>query len=160
MDFSHDLTYDAPISDVRAMLATPAFREQVCDAMHARNVDIDIDGSGSGMTVKINQTQPSAGIPSFAKKIVGDDIPIEQRESWSSATNASLQVSIPGKPGDFTGTIELSESGGTTTETVNGTIKVKIPLVGRKLEGLIADMLRAALKSEGRVGWQWLADHD
>ena len=36
---TYELTYDAPLTDVGAMLADPAFREQVCDAQHARPQD-------------------------------------------------------------------------------------------------------------------------
>ena len=42
-------------------------------------------------------------------------------------------------------------------ETVAGDIKVKIPMIGGKLEGLIGDLLTAALKTEERVGRAWLA---
>jgi hypothetical protein len=36
---------------------------------------------------------------------------------------------------------------------------VSIPLVGGKLEGLIGDLLAAALRTEERVGRRWLAEH-
>ena len=36
------------------------------------------------MTVLVDQTQPANGIPSFAKKFVGDEIQIVQREEWSA----------------------------------------------------------------------------
>ena len=55
------------------------------------------------------------------------------------------------------GTARLRESGGTTTETVDLTVKVGIPLVGGKLEGLIGDLLLKALKAENVVGRTWLA---
>ncbi len=66
-------------------------------------------------------------------------------------------MEIPGKPGDMRGTVALRESGGTTTETVDLTVKVGIPLVGGKLEGLIADLLLKALRAENTVGRAWLA---
>ena len=52
----------------------------------------------------------------------------------------------------MTGAITLTESDGTTTYTVDVAIKVNIPLVGGKIEGLISDMLRKALLAEGTVG--------
>ena len=55
------------------------------------------------------------------------------------------------------GTIRLSESGGTTTETVDLDIKVGIPLVGGKIEGLVADMLLKALRTEQKVGRDYLS---
>ena len=42
-------------------------------------------------------------------------------------------------------------------ETVSGDIKVKIPMIGGKLEGLIGDLLTSALEAEERVGRAWLA---
>ena len=49
------------------------------------------------------------------------------------------------------GTITLVESGDETVETVVGDIKVSIPLVGGKLEGLIGDLpVRAAQRGQGR----------
>jgi hypothetical protein len=157
MKFSQQLTYDAPPADVLAMLADPAFREKVCVAMSAVRHEVDIDGSGAGMTVVVDQTQPGDGIPSFAKKFVGDEIQIVQRESWKNASSATLLVQIPGKPGDFKGGIDLAGDDDGTVETVAGDIKVKIPMIGGKLEGLIGDLLGKALKSEQRVGRAWLA---
>ncbi len=45
----------------------------------------------------------------------------------------------------------------TTTETVDVEIKVNIPLVGGKIESLIADMLRKALRAEGEAGRDYLS---
>ena len=140
--FSHDLTYDAPMADVDAMLMDPAFRERVCDAQGAITKTVTITEEDAGVTVVVDQVQPAEGIPGFAKKFVGDEINLVQTESWFDAENARVEVVIPGKPGEMTGTITLSESGGVTTETLEMTIKVNIPLVGGKIETLIADLLR------------------
>jgi hypothetical protein len=52
--------------------------------------------------------------------------------------------------------LALRESGGTTTETVDLEIRVGIPLVGGKVESLIADLMRKALRAENAVGRQYL----
>ena len=153
----HDLTYDAAMADVAAMLADPTFREEVCDEQRVLRAMVTVDPDGEGMQVTIDQVQAATGIPSFAKKFVGDEINIVQQESWTSATDADITVTIPGKPGEMTGTATLGESGGVTTETVDLTIKVGIPLVGGKIEGLISDLLLKALKVENRVGRDYLS---
>ena len=149
----HDLTYDASLDDVAAMLKDPAFREQVCDHQGVLSHDVTVDGSH----VRIKQVQAARGIPSFAAKFVGDEITIVQEEEWRSPDRGDITVTIPGKPGDMKGTAVLRESGGTTTETVQLTIKVGIPLVGGKIEGLIGDLLLKALKAENKVGRDYLA---
>jgi hypothetical protein len=105
----------------------------------------------------VEQVQSATGLPSFARKFVGDEIEIVQDETWTSPTGADLHVSIPGKPGQMAGTIRLRESGGTTTETVDLDIRVAIPLVGGKIEGLVADRLLKALRTEQKVGRDYLS---
>lgn len=157
MHFHQELEYDASPAEVYAMLSDPAFREAVCEAGDSVRHEVTITPDGDGMSVSVDQVQPAAGIPSFAKKIVGDEIEILQREEWSSPTDATLEVSIPHKPGHLKGTVTLRENGTGTVETVDAEIKVHIPMLGGKLEKLIADLLGSALRSEHRVGKGWLA---
>jgi len=154
---TYELTYDAPLTDVGEMLMEPAFREQVCAAQGAVRHEVTIGPDGGGMKVVVDQVQPAQGIPGFARKFVGDEINLVQTERWSDIETGVVEVEIPGKPGQMTGTITLREAGGTTTETVSMEIRVSIPLVGGKIESLIADLLRKALRAENAVGRRYLA---
>ncbi|MCL2542408.1 MAG: DUF2505 domain-containing protein [Nocardioidaceae bacterium] len=153
----HEMVYEAPAERVAAMLSDRAFREEVCEAQKAVSHDVSIDGDVASKQVRIEMVQPTEGVPSFAKKIVGDTTTIVQTESWSSPSHGDITVTIPGKPGDMRGTAVLVEEDGVTTETVDLEIKVKMPLVGGKLEELIAGLLKSALKAEQRVGVDYLA---
>jgi hypothetical protein len=157
--FSHEMRYDgATPEQVYAMLADAAFREQVCEYQRYHRHTITITPEGSGMSVVVDQHRPADGVPSFAQKFVGDEINVHQQEHWSSPTDASLEVAIPGKPGHMKGTVHLAGDAGGTTETVAVDVKVSIPRIGGKIEGLIADMLIKALRAENKVGQQWLAE--
>jgi hypothetical protein len=153
----HDLVYEAPASEVLAMLHDASFREEVCDATGVIRHNVTVTENGAATEVRIEQVQTAQGIPSFAKKFVGDEIEIVQNETWTDDTHADVEVTIPGKPGHMRGTATLVESGGTTTEQVDLEIKVNIPLVGGKIEGLIADMLLRALKVENTTGQDYLS---
>ncbi len=153
----HELVYDASVEEVSAMIADPAFREKVCSYQRVIRQEISIEQVGDGMHVTIDQWQPTSGIPSFARKIVGDETNIVQKEIWSSPLLADLHLTIPGKPGDMTGTARLVETDGVTTETVTLDVKVGIPLIAGKLESLIADLLLKALKEENKAGRDYLA---
>lgn len=155
---NEELRYDgATIEQVHEMLADPAFREKVCDAQHVLRRTVQIQSDGRGMTVEVDQVQAAQGIPGFAKKFVGEEIHIVQTEDWTIPEKGNLHVVIPGKPGEMAGTIHLTEDPDGTTETVNLDVKVNIPLVGGKIEGLVADMLSKALRTEHKVGVAWLA---
>ena len=152
---THDMAYDAPQDAVLAMLADPEFREEVCDYQRVLRKSVTVETTASGMSVVIDQFQSVQGLPSFATKLVGDEVNIIQSESWSGG-NGDIAVTIPGKPGDMKGTAVLTGSGERTTEKVDMTIKVGIPLVGGKIEGLISDLLLKALKAENKVGRDYL----
>ena len=153
---SYELTYDAPLADVAAMLSDPEFRKAVCDAQRALSRSVTVNGTTKSGSVAIDYTQAATGIPSFAKRIVGDTIEIVQREEWSG-DRARLEMTIPGKPGDMSGSITLAESAGTTVERIAVEIRVNVPLVGGKIERLIESILVRAFKKENQVGREWLA---
>ena len=153
----HHLTYDAPLVDVAAMLADPSFREQVCAYQRVSRSHVEVEVDGDTLTVVIEQVQRARGIPSFAQKFVGDEIEIVQREDWTSLAAADLHVTVPHKPAEVEGTIRLVESDGTTTQTVDAEVSVRVPLVGGKIEDVIADLLRKALDAENVVGRDYLS---
>jgi Protein of unknown function (DUF2505) len=153
----YDLTYDAPAERVTAMLADPKFREEVCDFIGVTRKTVTVEPVGDGMHVTIDQWQPTAGVPGFAKKFVGDETNIVQREIWTTPLLGDITVTIPGKPGDMTGSARIAEANGVTTESVVMTVKVGIPLVGGKVEDLIGGLLLKALKAENKVGRDYLS---
>jgi len=152
----HDLRYDAPLTDVRAMLDDRAYREQVLAAQRNQRSSVEIEVGDGTTTVVLDQVQRTDSIPSFARKFTGAELNIVQREIWMSTAYAELHVAIPGRPGQMVGSITLAEDGGVTTETVDVEITVPVPLVGGKIEKLIADFLRKALVVEERVARAYL----
>ncbi|WP_182380046.1 DUF2505 domain-containing protein [Nocardioides sp. WS12] len=153
----HTMVYDAPADAVAAMLSDASFREEVCTNQRATAFNVKVDGDVNSKDVRIEMTQPTDRIPSFAKKIVGNETTIVQTEKWSSPTQGDIHVTIPGKPGEMIGTATLVEVDGVTTETVDLQVTVKIPLVGGKIEELLAKLLGSAMRAEERTGKAWLS---
>jgi len=156
----HEMRYDgATVEQIHTMLATPDFREAVCEYQRYPERTVEITPAGESMKVRVDQYRPADEVPSFAKKLVGAKINILQEETWHSVTSADLSVSIPGKPGSMRGTITLAGDDSGVTETVDVEVKVSMPLIGGKLEDFISGMLLRALKAENKVGVKWLAEH-
>jgi len=152
---SLDLTYDAPLAAVTAMLADPAFRERVCDAQHATSRTVTVTGIPG--RVDIEMVQPTEGVPGFAQKFVGSEVKVGQHETWTSPSAASLDIDAGVSVARITGSLSLVETGGRTVQTVRLEIQVKIPLVGGKLESLVADLMTKAFAKEEAVGREYLA---
>jgi hypothetical protein len=154
---SHTLTYPATTVDkVYAMLADTTFRKAVADYQRVTDFSCDIAPSDSGMSVRLEQAHGTDRIPSFAKKLVGNEIRFVQQETWSSPSSADIHVTMPGKPGDMTGSTSLSQSGADVVQRIDLAVKVSIPLVGGKVEDLIAGFVVKAFDAENKVGVKWL----
>ena len=156
MLFRHEMPYDATPAKVYAMLADPAFRDASCRAQDVVSVETRIDKTGTGMTVRIDQEQKTPGIPAFARKFLGATTKALQLETWSDHRNASLEIQTS-TPGTMKGTITIEPAGKGALEVVELTISVGLPLIGGKLEHLMADLVRRSIEIEHRTGQAWLA---
>ena len=157
MKFRKELAYDAAPEDVFAMLSDPAFREKVARAQDVVSVEVRLTPSGGGFSLVNDQVQNTAGLPAIAKKIAGDTTQAVITEEWTGAGGGSISITAPGKPTKADGTITLSPAGTGTTEVVELEVKVKVPLIGGKLEQLMADSIDSGFDVEHQVGRAWLA---
>jgi carbon monoxide dehydrogenase subunit G len=156
MKFRHEISYDAPPDAVFEMLADPEFRRRACEAQHTISADIELERNGDGFSLVIDQQQLTDDLPSFARAFAGDSTQAIQREMWTDAAGGTLVIEVPGKPTSANGTITLQPSGSGTREVVELEIKVKVPLIGGKLEKLMAEKVAAGMDAEQTVGAAWL----
>jgi uncharacterized protein YndB with AHSA1/START domain len=152
----HEIVYDAPLADVFAMLSDPMFRQAAGDANGVISADVSITPNGEGISVVIDQVQPTEGVPGFAKRFAGETTRAVQTEEWNSPAGGTISIETPGKPTSIKGTLTLTESGGRTTETMEAEVKVKVPLIGGKLESLMADLVASGMDKEQTAGAAWL----
>ena len=157
MHFRHELAYDASPDDVFEMLADPAFRERVAAAQDVVSAEVAVVATPEGFNLTIDQVQRTDGLPSFARRFAGDTTRAVLLEEWPDRTGGSLRIDAPGKPSSIEGTVALIGEGSGTTEVVELEIKVKVPLLGGTLEGLLAEQVRRGLDVEHEVGRTWLA---
>jgi Protein of unknown function (DUF2505) len=160
MDVREEIAYDASPDAVFEMLCDQEFREKVCRGVGSVRYEVTISSAADGATVR-NHRVMKADLPDFARKVVGDTIEMVQTEEWGpresdGSRRGTFHVEIPGKPGSIRGTVSIAAERAGTREVVDGTVKVSIPLVGRKLEAEVVRGLKAALEVEGRIGAGWL----
>lgn len=155
---TYELSYPgATVAQVRALLWDKAFREAVCQAQKVVSHDVDVTASETSARIRVEQVQATTGMPTFAKKFVGEQTTVVTEEHWDSPTTADLTVAIPGKPGEMDGSLRLTEDAAGTTETIDLDINVAIPFLGGKVEEMLADLMAKAYRKEQQVGRTWLA---
>ncbi len=157
MRFQHTTTYDAPATEVFAMLTDPGWRDQVGTAQGVVSSTVTVTPEGDGYRIVIDQVQNTAGLPAIAKKIAGETTRAVVTEAWVSPATGTIEILAPGKPTRATGTVSLVPDGSGTRHVTELEVSVKVPIVGGKLENLMADNIRKGLEIEGAVGAAWLA---
>lgn len=156
MRLHHEITYDAAPDEVFEMLADPAFRVKVSEALDVVSHDVDVTREGEGFSFVNDHVQKTAGLPSYATKFTGETTRAIQREEWASPTGGNVHIDSPGKPAKVKGTITLAPADSGTLETIELDIKVKVPLLGGKLEQLLHDTIIESIDVEHGVGQAWL----
>ncbi len=157
MLFRHELAYDATPAQVFAMLADPVFREAACAARDVVAAEVTLTRVGNGFTLVVDEQQPTGDLPSLTRPWAGGTIQVLHREEWADSISGTLRIESPGKPWQFFGTVTLRPEGSRTLEIVELDARIRVPLIGHRLEKLVADKVRSGMDAEHGVGVAYLA---
>ncbi len=155
MKVTHSVRYDASVEEVWAMLSDPAFREHATLARGASRAKATVDGG----SILIDFTRPNEDIPPFARKLIGgEQLHATQAEEWADDDySATMSIHTDGIPAGIKGTRTLSADGDGTLDEFVGEAHAKIPLLGGKIEKLLAEKLILGWNAEHAAGVSWLA---
>ena len=108
-----------------------------------------------GVDFAVSRDLPS-GVPGFLERFLPADGKAVQHESWGppdadGVCSGTWKVDIPGAPAQLGGTSTLAPTDTGSVQTIHGTVKVSVPLIGGKAEGFIADMTKKLMAREGEL---------
>ncbi len=128
-------------------------------------LDADVAVGTGEYTVR--QGVDRAELPSFVQKILPGDLVIERTETWRRVSpgryDGTVAARVVGAPGKISGTLRLADladiGGGKAGSelSLDGSAQVDLPLVGGKIETVIAEQVVALVDRETRFTVQWLA---
>ena len=156
MKLSERFEYPASPDQVFALVSDPTFREESCRHQGARDYDVAVTTEGDTTAVTIERTMES-DMPDFIKKLTGDAVTVTQVEKWgpadaSGSRTADVTVDVHGQPARMRGTSTIAGTGATTVMTLDGDVKVAIPLIGKRIEPEVAKAISASLREEVEFG--------
>ena len=101
-------------------------------------------------------------MPKVAAKVLGTtQLQWTQQQVLDNATHTMhWKINIPDtKQVTAQGTFRLVPNGNVCTRIVDGDVKVKIPIVGRKAEEHVCAKLRKSYEESARFTQEWLRNH-
>ncbi|MGW5050909.1 DUF2505 domain-containing protein [Actinokineospora sp. NPDC004072] len=153
----HHADLAAPAAQVRAALvSTEYLRDRLAELGGPGAALVEHTATGAAVSYRLRQTVPAAKLPSFTKSVFRGDLVVERAETWE-ATTGTTSARVAGVPGEITATYTLTDTDtGCTWRTV-GRVQVRIPLIGGKVEGVIAEQVGRLLAAEAAFTAGWLA---
>jgi hypothetical protein len=156
--FEHRASFPATVDAVYSTLVDEAF-------LTARLRDIGGKGAAllshettdGGAAYRLRQGVDADRLPGAVRSILKGDLVVEREERWRGHESAG-RATIAGVPAQIASRGRLTERGGGTELLVSAEVKVSIPLVGGKIEKVVAEQVTKLLAAEAEYAEKWLAE--
>ncbi|TCC30944.1 DUF2505 domain-containing protein [Kribbella speibonae] len=161
MDLSLATSYDASPEEVFAMITDVTFQEQVFQRLQAQSYDVVVGDDGDDLAVQLHWQTQVSDVPVVARRFVGNTLELEQSKVWhrpdaDGARLAEVRGALTGVPVKLTGTTRIVPEGRGTTQAFDLHVIASVPVVGTRLELLVAEAVRVRLEKKFEVAWSWL----
>ena len=108
-----------------------------------------------GVTLVVSRELPD-GVPGFLEKFLPKEGRANQTDDWGpveadGSRRGRWEAEIPGAPAQVGGTMRLEPDGEQTRYTIEGEVKVKVPIIGGKAEKFLAGMVLRLTEKEAEV---------
>ncbi len=161
MKIANTVEYAASPTEVFEVLSDTKFQEAKCAATAAIKYSANVKTSGDRTVITTERIVPSAGLPDFAKSMVGETLKVTETQDWGPASDdgsrqGTVEMGVAGSPLSLKGTLSLKPGGAGTVETLESELKAKVPLIGGKLEKAAAPPIEQAIAIEHETAKEWL----
>lgn len=163
MDVSASHTFDHPIERVWAMFTDQDSHVAKFEGMGHRDVKVvQFDNDGNHVVITVKRVV-DVDLPGFAKKVLKPTSTVESTDNWhdngDGTYGGTFVADAKGQPVDVKGTTLLRPDGDRTHYEVKTTVKVKVPIIGGKIEGWAKGDIKKQIQDEFDAGDRWLAEH-
>ncbi|MFD1815100.1 DUF2505 domain-containing protein [Rhodococcus gannanensis] len=158
----HSVGYPQSVTSVHAALTDERYwRERIAE-VGGDNARLDTLEIGDGtVSVEMEQAIPAEHLPSMVTKIRPGDLQIVRTESWGplvgERATGAVTARVTGMPGELTGTVTLSASGTGSIVELDGEVLVPLPLIGGRIEAVIAERITEIFNHEDEFTARWLS---
>ncbi|MFL6119564.1 DUF2505 domain-containing protein [Actinophytocola sp.] len=157
--FEHRATFPAPVGTVHATLVDEAFlTARLRDIGGKGAALLDHRTSDDGADIRLRQGVDARHLPGAVRSILSGDLVVEREEHWRGRESTG-RATINGVPAEIRFASRLVPKGDGTEQVVDAEVKVGIPLIGGKIEKVVAEQVTKLLATEAEYAEKWLAEH-
>ncbi|TVT22368.1 DUF2505 domain-containing protein [Amycolatopsis rhizosphaerae] len=145
-----------------AQSSEPAVRARLSEIGGDHAALLDYSAAPDSVRFHLRQGVGADKLPSVVRALHHGDLFVDRHESWTISEgrySGIAKATVSGLPGEITARTELLSRGEGTLLEITGEVKIRIPLVGGKLEGFVAEQVTHLLAREAEYSAQWLAEN-
>ena len=152
-----------PADEVYATMVDPDYLRARLDRIGGPGASLLEHSAGlEGARYVLRLGLDAKDLPSAVRSVLPGNLTIERDERWSRQDSgrylADVAVTIPGAPASASGGMRLQDlSDGGSELHVRADVKVSVPLIGGKIEGVVGDQVQRLLAAEAAFTESWLA---
>ncbi|MFL6108075.1 MAG: DUF2505 domain-containing protein [Marmoricola sp.] len=109
------------------------------------------DGDENGVTITTSTPVDPSTLPAALRPMIGSNAKGTKSEKWArhgDGYTAEFSISVPGAPATVTAQAQLGSHSAGSQLTIKGSVEVKVPVLGPKIERLLVDQISARLAAE------------
>lgn len=156
----HRADYSADAKTVHDAIIDERFINAKLTKLGGPNAEITKhERTGEATEIHTRHGIPAQKLPGPVKALLGGDLTIVRTERWRADGEdytAEISVTVPNAPGELTGTSRISGDASSSSQRLNGEIKVNIPVVGSKVEESVSGHITKLLDNEAALLAEWL----
>lgn len=149
--------YSHPVTAVREAFCTEQYWKDRIAAVGGPDAQfVSLSAEGEQVRVEVVQSIPADLLPPAITAVRPGDLIIPRTEVWTGTTG-SFEARVEGAPAEVRGSITVTDEPTGAVAEISGTIEVKVPLFGRKIEEAIGERLTQLLAEETEFTNTWIA---
>ena len=151
MQFNDKHSFDKPAATVLKMFSDKAYFERKYKELGFKDIQVlEHSSDGKKFRIKVRYAAPnSAPVPDFAKKFLGETNLVTQTDTWDlEKKTGRLEAEIKGVPVKVGADMKLADEGAGSSNTLKWNLSCGIPLLGGKLEQIVASDIQSRAKGD------------
>lgn len=162
MKYADRNQYAIPVDTVLRAFTDPDFFQRKYQAQGAGDIrQLSHEHNGNQFAITFSRTiAVGVNLPAFASKHVPERITLIQTDRWDlAARRGTLDIRFDGLPATVKCDMHLTDANGGTEHELEFEITVKVPLIGKKLEKLLAEGLQKTFQRDSGIAAELLASY-
>jgi len=162
---THRTIAEFPAERVYTVMVDPEFLKARLERLGgpgAALLEHHVDDKGA--RYRLRHGVDADAVPPMVRSLVNGDLVIQRDETLvpdgPGRYSGTVAVAIPGTPASAQGGMRLADLGeGTSEFVVDAAVTVKVPLIGGKIESMVAGQIEGLLGTETAFTLDWLRQH-